>query len=576
MSPLHLQPHEQLLVSSDVRAFFYIFKVPVNWHPFLALNRPLPPELCGDKQGRWYPCSAVLPMGFKNSVSIAQHVHRFVVKQAMVVSSRQGSEAELRKDRPFSSSNPVHRIYLDNFDQLEKVDAEMADSVRGKASTLIRDLQETYASHEFPRHPKKAVWRQLKAEVQGAIVDVEIGIAYPKVKKVMRYVHLARLLLEEGRSSQKQMQIVGGGFDCLYGNVSQAFARKFEPHIWQFIVDCEGYPPVVKFDLPPKVIKELSRFLGLIPLAYMDFRCQVSHVVSASDASESGGGVTASEQLTSCGSDCKLLHVRGDVVEPTELGGVLTIGLFDGIGALRVAADALGWNVVGHISVEAGRVVESRFPGSVLVSDVNLVDFEMVKSWSQRFTQVSLIVAGAGPPCQGVSGLNAARKGALKDERSCSFSHVDRIKNLVRRCFPWAQVQGLMESVASMDAADGQVMGESFGAVVYRCLWGFLGASSTLVLVGLGDQSVSRSLLWPNSHRAITSIAASRTRQDIVPFSRVDSSERGSFPDFHNQSTQGYPGHKPAGIKQCQAHEVARWQTDQHRFPPYNTRTNTV
>lgn len=31
-----------------------------------------------------------------------------------------------------------------------------------------------------------------------------------------------------------------------------------------------------------------------------------------------------------------------------------TMGLFDAIGALRVAVDALGWNVQGHVSVECG------------------------------------------------------------------------------------------------------------------------------------------------------------------------------------------------------------------------------
>ena len=82
MAPLHLQPHEQLLISSeDVRAFFYIFRVPSSWHRFLAFNRPLPPELGGDRSGKWYPCSAVLPMGFRNSVSLAQAVHRYILRQ---------------------------------------------------------------------------------------------------------------------------------------------------------------------------------------------------------------------------------------------------------------------------------------------------------------------------------------------------------------------------------------------------------------------------------------------------------------------------------------------------------------
>lgn len=101
-------------------------------------------------------------------------------------------------------------------------------------------------------------------------------------------------------------------------------------------------------------------------------------------------------------------------MEPVDVSQVLTVGLFDGIGGLRVAADALGWNVVGHISVEtsdsAARVVESRFPSTIRVSDVRQVNPEMVKEWALKFSQVSLILLGAGPPCQGVSGLNASKK----------------------------------------------------------------------------------------------------------------------------------------------------------------------
>ena len=47
---------------------------------------------------------------------------------------------------------------------------------------------------------------------------------------------------------------------------------------------------------------------------------------------------------------------------------VLSIGLFDGVGRLRVALDLLGASVLGriHVEKEAGacRVVESHFPES--------------------------------------------------------------------------------------------------------------------------------------------------------------------------------------------------------------------
>ena len=64
-------------------------------------------------------------MGFKNSVSIAQNIHRNLIQWA----GRRGgilsdSSSELRKDRPFSFANPLVRVYLDNYDQLSKVGCE--------------------------------------------------------------------------------------------------------------------------------------------------------------------------------------------------------------------------------------------------------------------------------------------------------------------------------------------------------------------------------------------------------------------------------------------------------------------
>ena len=516
-------------------------------------------------------------MGFKNSVALAQHVHRFVVKNAMSQVRTQGGEAELRKDKSYSSANPLYRVYLDNFDQLEHVSKDIAAMIRGTSSPLILGLQEAYSALGIPRHPKKAVARQPKAEVQGAVLDGVAGMAYPKVDKVLKYAHLAKRLLEDGRSSQRQMQIVGGGF--VYIAMFRRPLLGGLNHIWQFILSCEGSPPVIKFKIPQEVKQELARFLGLLPLAYMDFRCQLSPTVTASDASESGGGVTASEGLTALGSIASCCNIRGDLVEPLEITGVLTIGLFDGIGALRAAADAVGWNVVGHISVEkskeAARVVEHHFPGTLLVEKVEEVNLEMVKQWSQKFTQVSLVVLGAGPPCQGVSGLNASRKGALRDERSSLFSHVARIRSLVRQCFPWAQVQGVMENVASMDSQDEAVMSDSYGTTPW-----YIDASG----VSLAHRPRLYWVDWelypapgvqfhttPTGRSAISLQGQMVAERYLTPgWKKVDESP---FPTFTTSRPRATPGYKPAGIQQCSQEELDRWRQDEHRFPPYQYQT---
>ena len=113
---------------------------------------------------------------------------------------------------------------------------------------------------------------------------------------------------------------------------------------------------------------------------------------------------------------------------------------------------------------EASRVLESRFPSTWFVEGgVDAVDEEEVHRWACKYSQAALVLIRAGPPCQGVSGLNADRRGALKDHRSSLFVRVDRIRALVKEKFPWAQVRYLAESVASMDSQDRKVMSESLG-----------------------------------------------------------------------------------------------------------------
>ena len=61
---------------------------------------------------------------------------------------------------------------------------------------------------------------------------------------------------------------------------------------------------------------------------------------------------------------------------------VLVVGLFDGIGALRVAMDLQEVAECGYISVErnkaAQRVVEAHYPGVLHYEDVELISDEDV------------------------------------------------------------------------------------------------------------------------------------------------------------------------------------------------------
>lgn len=172
MSPFFLQPSECLLVSSeDVKCFFYTLSVPECWVKFLAFNKRVPDDvLPSHLQGRViYLAAKVLPMGFLNSVSLAQNVHRNLVLASHESSlSREvnAPESEHRKDRPFCAGPSIWRVYLDNYDLLEKVKATDMVDVEETVAPGILALRQEYEKWQVPRNVKKSVQRSCKAEMR--------------------------------------------------------------------------------------------------------------------------------------------------------------------------------------------------------------------------------------------------------------------------------------------------------------------------------------------------------------------------------------------------------------------------
>ena len=125
--PLEVFPEENILVSSeDIKAMFYVIGLPPVWRPLLAFGRVLPDSLKPKTASECEPCvltSRVLAMGFINSVSVAQSLHRSIVNRA-VDQFGLSREQEIRKDQPLPSSATAYRIYLDNFDSLARTNRE--------------------------------------------------------------------------------------------------------------------------------------------------------------------------------------------------------------------------------------------------------------------------------------------------------------------------------------------------------------------------------------------------------------------------------------------------------------------
>ena len=577
-----------LISSEDIRCFFYLFKIPPAWKKFLGFNRQVPPELVPEAwRGR--PCvltACVLPMGFINSVSIAQHVHRNIVRWSQQVEGGLSQGSEMRKDRVGSSAKAQYRVYLDNFDLVERLDPATAATVEGQVAKSVEDLREQYAKQGIPRHPKKAVVRSQVAEIQGAIVDGAAGFAQPKASKVILYCHLALMLVQQEGCTLKELQVVCGGF--VYFAMFRRPLLSALNEVWRFMEKLKRVPPVVRLPVPPGVKRELLTFILLSPLAQIEFRCPFMDHVTCSDASTTGGGICVSEGLTGYGVAALHTEGRGDLPQEGDTLQIFTVGLFDGLGALRLAVDSLGIGVAGHLSVEkentGRRVVEAFFPDTIFHEDVQTVDAELVKGLALRFPSVAMILIGAGPPCQGVSGLNASKKGALRDARSNLFQEVPRIRDLFKEAFPWAQVHLLMESVASMSETDRVLMSEAVETIPYKIDSGGISLCHRPRLYWVDwdlREGEGVSISPPVKGAQVWTGCGTVELQ-----AQVDATaflEQGWFvtegyklPTFTTSRPREQPGYRPAGLERCAAHERQRWVDDRYRFPPYQYRDHNL
>ncbi|CAE7391853.1 Tnks2, partial [Symbiodinium sp. CCMP2592] len=548
MSSLQLHPSEELVISSeDIRCFFYLFRLPCAWYPFLGFGKPVPPDLVppGTNE-KCYLAAKVVPMGYLNSVGIAQHLHRNFLKKAQGPIKQLGPFNEVRKDRTFPLSNPVWRVYLDNLDVLQKTSPDMAMLLEGKPSSEVSPLIAAYEASGIPLNPKKSAQQEREAEVQGADVQGSAGWCRPKKDKLQKYVSATLSLLRRARCSQKELQIVGGGL--VYFAMFRRPLMSCLNFTWSFIQSFEEPGARVR-PIPGAVMSELSMFICLLPLAHIDFRLNTSDVVTASDASLTGGGVCASKSETALGRQVGQGYFRGETILERPDGGIVFIGVRDGISSVRVALEALQANVCLHISIEAEatarRIVETNFSDVVFIDHLQDATPEMLLKWAGLASMAKLVIVGVGSQECGADEKGTSSKGAqknlasmnLQDKEACTraadvipFRICSSVISPCRRdrlyWFDWTLEHE--EGVELYPPTSGKA--DQHGFVAFNGKFPFVGCLEP----GWA--------LHPASECLSTFTAALPSKA---------------------------PREKPAGIARCDNATLERWKADRYRFPPY-------
>ena len=561
LQPLQIFPDEDLILSSeDIKSMFYVVGVNERWHKFLCFGKLLPPGVAPETKEPYVLAARVLPMGFVNSVAVAQELHREIIKKAAAMANVPTSH-ELRKDAPVPQTNRAFRIYLDNFDLLKRDSPERSALLEGSLDPMAWALRELYNDYKVPLNSKKSVQNQRRGEMQGAIVDGHRGVIFPKLDKFGRYLRATCYLLHHGRTDLKRIQIALGGLVYIFSyrrNLMSIFSE-----CWRFCTSFGGDMKIWK-SIPPSVKEELFVAVALSPLSFLNLRLPFDSVVTASDASETGGGLCQTVGLTQFGVEASQKVLRGEKNENETDSSVLLVSLLDGIGAARVALDVVGANVGGYISVEANpdcrRVVEAHFPSVQHYEHVEDLTPEVFQEWATKYTRASVVlVCGGGPSWVSL------------------HTHMKRVTTEIKKIFTWAQVHTLMECLGSVDAADRSAMTCSFGNLPYKidaaglslCKRNRFYWFDWVVQVEQGVTTQIPPDAEPTSFGKVFFDVEIREEWFLPPKWSMAGGPQHRLPTFTASAPKANPGSTPAQCEACSPADREKWAHDRRRFPLY-------
>ncbi len=319
--------------------------------------------------------------------------------------------------------------------------------------------------------------------------------------------------------------------------------------------------------------EEITLSLAVLPLLGQDMRQVLSTLVTASDASETGGGVCAARKISDMGRDRIGVGVRSAL--GSRCNGLCLMESFGGMSGARRALEILGVTPALHLHWDtdegAVRVAKTNYPDMVSLGDVTKCTEASLRSIVRNAPHITHVLHCTGPPCQQVSGLNPTGAG-VKGKRSGLMTWVPVLRTVFRRAFPDCKHGDLCEMVASL-TADNQKHYDKMnqGRPVRICPSDFSWVRRPRLYW----------ISWPLQQQHNVEVVQTarwtslRLKAKRMPLSRWV--KRGwkcfadypTLPTFVRATIRKKPPFMPAGIKTLRRHELQRYARHQFIYPPY-------
>eukprot|EP00435_Cladocopium_sp_Y103_P069810 s1270_g34.t1 len=377
--------HVVRLSADDLVAAFYLFGLPQEWSRMMCFRETVPWSVLGvEKPGRVHVGAAAPPMGWASAVGVLQHAHRrLALRSSLAGGAGLIPALEVRRDAIFPDlglSDSLWSLYLDDTSVLELMEKKVAES-RGKA---LRGAAEAPAP---------------------AVLDGDKGLLKGATRRALETLSLGFWILRQETVPRKSLQVLLGR-EVHTMQFRRPLFGVFD-YLWKEISEGE-----VMRNLSVKAVEEILLAGMCQALRVTNLRAKVSDLVTASDASESGGGIVYGGKLTSQGiKEMYLAEEEADDVT-MEAGSLdekqvtLVFDCFAGSGGLSRALQLARIKVDRLVVIEQDpacrRLNTVRWPGCDVWTDITKITKKDVERMMRSVPGLTLVIAGGGSPCQGL------------------------------------------------------------------------------------------------------------------------------------------------------------------------------
>lgn len=573
------------LFQSDMSSALYLFRVPDVWKPHLAFNIVASGFDLGLDDDRLFALScAVIPMGWLNSVGVMQEISENLLKRKNLNRLNQvmrGKHLPIWFNQLLTEATTAERcwwhVYLDNFCAGERVDL----SHPGVSGKVCHDAAESaWRDAGVVSSEKKRIAAAQKVTELGAEIDGELKTLGVSTEKICRIAVATLWLLKQRLLNKKHLQILAGRwvFVLQFRRPAMVIFDK----VWKVI----GGSIRVTRDLRLATKREMFSVILLSPLLHCNLGAECSEAVVATDASETGGAVGISSELSNVGRDFVATAETMEQLDEALAAPILIISLFNGIGGAFRCYDVAGILPMGRIAVDidkaGNRITEKRWPGTEIYLDIRSIDSEIVRSWARRYLRIAEVHVWAGFPCNDLSSARAGRMN-LDGPASILFWEVPRVLKLVKDNFgAHVVVKYVLENVASMDREATEQISTEMGSTPYlldpvqavpmrrpRHCW-----SSEILESVFPDIQVYPKAYWKE---VVAQAEYPLTEQWLEPDHEWKGEHQHAvFPTCMKCVPKLSPPYKPAGIERCSPSVLERWTEDKYRYPPYQYRPEFI